>query len=249
MCFKVVIPARYDSSRLPGKPLLSLLGKPVILHVIDRCRDAGIKLSDIFVATDDKRIFDFLEFEGIQVKLTSSSHVSGTDRINELVHSQGWDDDTIIINVQGDEPLIPPQLIKDLVNYTLVNPHFNITTAVVPISNIDDFFNPNVVKAVLGQNGRALNFTRSASPLNRDNPSDLSLARRHIGIYSYSVSSLKDFCRHAESDLENYEKLEQLRALNNGMSIGALTYNGVVNHGIDTQEDFEKLKIIMMEKL
>ncbi|TVU75459.1 3-deoxy-manno-octulosonate cytidylyltransferase [Vibrio tasmaniensis] len=248
MSVKVVIPARFGSSRLPGKPLLILRNKPVIWHVIERCKEAGIEQADIFVATDDQRISEALKDEDIQVVLTSSSHQSGTDRINEVVELKEWSGDTVVVNVQGDEPMIPSVLIQQLVSFTLSNPSYHLTTAVVPLRSQDDFVNPNVVKAVLGHNGRALYFTRSASPMNRDNPSDLSFAKRHIGIYAYRVSALKEFCSYAEDELEGYEKLEQLRALSHGMSIGAMTFDSVVPHGIDTSDDYETIKKIMEEK-
>jgi 3-deoxy-manno-octulosonate cytidylyltransferase (CMP-KDO synthetase) len=248
MSVKVVIPARYGSSRLPGKPLLTLLDKPVICHVIERCIEAGIECTDIFVATDDKRIIDALKDERISVVLTSSSHQSGTDRINEVAQLKEWSCDTIVVNVQGDEPMIPAALIQQLVSFTLSNPCYHLTTAVVPLHCQEDFVNPNVVKAVLGHNGRAFYFTRSASPINRDNPFDLSFAKRHIGIYTYRVSALKEFCSYEEDELEIYEKLEQLRALSHGMSIGAMTFDGVVPHGIDTIDDYENIKKIMEEK-
>ncbi|CAV17249.1 3-deoxy-manno-octulosonate cytidylyltransferase [Vibrio atlanticus] len=248
MGVKVVIPARYGSSRLPGKPLLTLLDKPVIWHVIERCKEAGIEQSDIFVATDDQRISGALKDEGIQVVLTSSLHQSGTDRINEVVQIKEWSGDIVVVNVQGDEPMIPPGLIQQLVSFTLSNPSYHLTTAVVPLLSQDDFINPNVVKAIIGHNGRALYFTRSASPMNRDNPSDLSFAKRHIGIYAYRVSALKQFCSYVEDELESYEKLEQLRALSHGMSIGAMTFDGIVPHGIDTNDDYETIKKIMEEK-
>jgi len=249
MNVKVVIPARYGSSRLPGKPLLNLLDKPVIWHVIERCKEAGIEQNNIFVATDDQRIIDALRDESIQVVLTSSEHQSGTDRINEVAQIKGWDEDTIIVNVQGDEPMIPYRLIQRIVSFTQLNPSYHITTAVVPLVSQDDFGNPNVVKAIIGYNGRALYFTRSPSPLNRDNSSDLLLAKRHIGIYAYRASALKQFCSYSEDELEQYEKLEQLRALSHGMSIGATTFDGFVPHGIDTIDDYENIKKIMEENI
>lgn len=248
MGVKVVIPARYGSSRLPGKPLLTLLGKPIIWHVIERCKEAGIEPADIFVATDDQRISDALKNNDIQVVLTSSLHQSGTDRINEVAQLKSWSSDTVVVNVQGDEPMIPPELIQQLVSFTLSNSSYHFTTAVVPLFSSDDFINPNVVKAVIGHNGRALYFTRSAAPMNRDNPSDLSSAKRHIGIYAYRVSALKEFCSYVEDELESYEKLEQLRALSHGMSIGAFTFDSVVPHGIDTSDDYEAIKKIMEEQ-
>lgn len=247
MNVKVVIPARYGSSRLPGKPLLTLLDKPVIWHVIERCKEAGIEQNDIFVATDDQRIIDALKDESIQVVLTSSEHQSGTDRINEVSKIKGWDEDTIIVNVQGDEPMIPYRLIQRIVSFTQLNPSYHMTTAVVPLVSQADFVNPNVVKAIIAQNGRALYFTRSPSPMNRDNSSDLSLAKRHVGIYAYRASALKQFCLYSEDDLEQYEKLEQLRALSNGMSIGATIFDDFVPHGIDTIDDYESIKKIMEE--
>ncbi|EAQ66006.1 3-deoxy-manno-octulosonate cytidylyltransferase [Marinomonas sp. MED121] len=248
MSVKVVIPARYGSTRLPGKPLLTLLDKPVIWHVIERCKEAGIEQTDIFVATDDKRIIDALKGEDVQVVLTSSEHQSGTDRINEVSLIKCWREDTIIVNVQGDEPMIPPKLIQQIVSFAQLNSSYDITTVVVSIDTLDDFVNPNVVKAIVGQNGRALYFTRSASPMNRDSSDDLSLARRHIGIYAYRASGLQQFCSYSGDMLESYEKLEQLRALSHGMSIGAITFDGVVPHGIDTNDDYEAIKKTMERK-
>ncbi|MGF1784841.1 3-deoxy-manno-octulosonate cytidylyltransferase [Photobacterium swingsii] len=248
MTVKVVIPARYGSSRLPGKPLLTLLDKPVIWHVVERCKEAGVKPNDIFVATDDQRIIDALKDESIQIVLTSPLHQSGTDRVNEVAQIKGWSDDTVVVNVQGDEPMIPSTLIQQIIAFTRQNPSYQITTAVVPLISQDDFINPNVVKAIIGHNGRALYFTRSASPLNRDNTADLSLAKRHIGIYAYRTFALKQFCSHPEDGLEQYEKLEQLRALSHGMNIGATVFDGFVHHGIDTIDDYNNIREIMEEK-
>ncbi|OED64306.1 3-deoxy-manno-octulosonate cytidylyltransferase [Vibrio tasmaniensis ZS-17] len=249
MNVKIVIPARFGSTRLPGKSLLTLLDKPVVLHVVDRCIEAGISRNDIFVATDDIRIENVLSESGIQVVMTSSSHQSGTDRINEVVVAKQWSDDTVVLNVQGDEPMIPPELIKSVVSFANKNPNFEISTAVVPLTSDEDFSTPNVVKAILGHNGRAIYFTRTAAPMNRDNPQDLSLAKRHIGIYAYRVSALKQFCSFDEDSLESYEKLEQLRALSHGLSIGAVVYEGDVPHGIDTEYDFENIKSLMNRRV
>lgn len=249
MNVKVVIPARFGSSRLEGKPLLRILNKPMVLHVVDRCLEAGIPISNIFVATDDESIRAELSVSDVRVILTSKVHNSGTDRINEVATKLHWNDSDIVINVQGDEPLIPPRLIWELSVFAVKNPKFDITTAVAPLRSIKDFNNPNVVKAILGSNGRAIYFTRSSAPKNRDDSTDLSLAKRHIGVYSYRVSALKEFCSYGDSELENYEKLEQLRALSHGMSIGAIVYEGNVPHGVDTIEDFENVKKEMEVKL
>lgn len=242
---KVVIPARYGSSRLPGKPLMLLEGKPMYWHVVQRVTEAGIALGDIVVATDDKRIVQSAINESIPVLLTSTEHVSGTDRINEVALLKGWADDVIVLNVQGDEPLIPAKLIADLAEFSAVNKHFSITTAVSPIKSIKDFSNVNIVKAIMAEQDRALYFTRSASPFNRDNQDDFSYAHKHIGIYAYKVSALREFCSYPEAKLEACEKLEQLRALSNGMSIGALVIANAPPQGVDTMEDFEQLKRIM----
>lgn len=248
MNVKVVIPARFGSSRLEGKPLLNILNKPMVLHVVDRCLEAGVAEENIFIATDDMKIFSELNTSNVQVVMTSCSHNSGTDRINEVANKYNWSEDDIVINVQGDEPMIPPMLIQSVGEFAINNPCFDITTAVVPIYLSEDFNNPNVVKAILGENGRALYFTRSAAPLNRDNPSDLSLAKRHVGIYGYRVSALKQFCALGDDSLENYEKLEQLRALSHGMSIGSIVYDGDVPHGVDTVMDYENIKQLMEKK-
>ncbi|CAH9061670.1 3-deoxy-manno-octulosonate cytidylyltransferase [Pseudoalteromonas haloplanktis] len=245
---KVVIPARYGSSRLPGKPLLLLNGKPMYWHVVQRVIEAGVALSDIVVATDDERIVQSVISESIPVQITSSKHVSGTDRINEVVTTNKWDDNVVVLNVQGDEPLIPSALIADLISFSINNKDYSITTAVTPIQSESDYTNPNVVKAILAEENRALYFTRSASPFSRDNPKDYSLAYRHIGIYGYRVSALKRFCTYPESKLEEYEKLEQLRALSYGMSIGAIVATSAPPHGIDTKADYEELKQLMANK-
>jgi len=242
---KVVIPARYASTRLPGKPLLLIDQKPMFWHVVQRCIEAGFKLADIQLATDDMRIFDVAQKHHIPVTMTSSEHESGSDRINEVAQKNNWGDDTIVLNVQGDEPLISKQLIKDLASFALANPHFSITTAAKAISCLDEFINPNVVKAILGQNSQALYFTRSPAPLNRDDNKDLSYAFKHVGVYAYTVASLRSFCSFSEAPLEQYEKLEQLRALSYGMNIGVFVFDGMLKHGVDTSEDYEQIKELM----
>jgi 3-deoxy-manno-octulosonate cytidylyltransferase (CMP-KDO synthetase) len=245
---KVVIPARYGSTRLRGKSLLLIQNKPIFWHVVQRCLEAGIELENIVIATDDQRIVDEANKLNIPVLLTSKDHNSGTDRINEVATISNWSTNDIVINVQGDEPLIPSELIVMVASYKIQNPTFSITTSVVSLTEYEDFINPNVVKVVLGDNGRALFFTRAAAPLNRDDCNDLSYAYRHVGIYAYTVGSLSLFCSFPESKLENYEKLEQLRALSNGLTIGACIYEGEVAHGVDTIEDYEKVKNIMEDK-
>lgn len=242
---KIVIPSRFSSSRLQGKPLLLINDKPMFWHVVQRCLEAGFSIDDIVLATDDERISSKAIELNIPVVLTSMNHKSGTDRINEVSTILDWSDPTIVINVQGDEPLIPSKLITTVADFAKNNAEYSISTAVTAIINSEDFNNPNVVKAILGAHGRALYFTRSSSPLNRDQPDCLDLAFRHIGIYAYRVSALREFCSYAEAPLEEYEKLEQLRALSNGMTIGATVYDSMIPHGIDTQRDYDVIKELM----
>ncbi|WP_432459154.1 3-deoxy-manno-octulosonate cytidylyltransferase [Agarivorans sp. QJM3NY_25] len=245
---KVVIPARFNSSRLPGKPLLEINGKPILWHVYQRCIEAGFSREDVVLATDDSRIFAKAEELNLSVVMTSSAHESGTDRINEVASLKRWHSDDLVINVQGDEPLIPVKLIKDLVKFALERPCFSMFTAVTHLHSLDSFHNSNVVKAIVGEQNQALYFTRAAAPLSRDNITCLELAYRHIGIYGYTVSALKKFCSYKEAPLEVYEKLEQLRALSHGMSIGVCHYLGELPHGVDTPEDYELIKEIMESK-
>lgn len=245
---KIIIPARYSSQRLPGKPLFKVAGKPIIAHVVDRVCEAGVSLKDIYVATDDIRISNELERLHIPFFMTSKEHNSGSDRVNEVVKSLSLLDSDIAINVQGDEPLINPALIKQLIEFTKAKPDFDMWTVVVPIKDKSEFHNPNVVKAILGPNNNALYFTRAPAPVVRDEPESLTHAFRHIGVYAYKAKSLNDFCMYDEAFLEKTEKLEQLRALSNGMTIGASIFHGEVPHGVDTEEDFEAVKQIMESK-
>ncbi|NAX48083.1 3-deoxy-manno-octulosonate cytidylyltransferase [Photobacterium halotolerans] len=242
---KIVIPARYSSSRLPGKPLLEINKRPMFWHVAQRCIEAGVPIGDIVIATDDERIFNSSNTFSIPVVMTSNEHQSGTDRINEVASILQWSSETLVVNVQGDEPLISPDLIKQVIGLSVKKSDFDIFTAIKRITSLDEFKNPNVVKAVIGNNNRALYFTRSASPYNRDDNTDFSFAFRHVGIYAYTVKSLYQFCSYPESNLEHSEKLEQLRALSNGMTIAVTEYDGDLAHGVDTLSDFHDVKRII----
>ena len=242
---KIVIPARYGSSRLPGKPLLSLCGKPIFWHVFQRAVEAGVATEDIVVATDDERISSEASRLSVPCVMTNKEHASGTDRLNEVSTQLGWADDTLVINVQGDEPLIPSSLIRQLIRFTLDENQFDITTVISPIHCLDEFSNPNIVKVAMGEYNRAVYFSRSVVPFNRDQPNTVASVYRHIGIYAYSVKSLRQFCQYPESTLEHIEKLEQLRALSNGLSIGATIIDQAPSHGIDTEQDYLKVKTIM----
>lgn len=241
---KVVIPARYGSTRLPAKPLLEINSMPIFWHVAQRVLESGIPLEDMIIATDHDSIFDKAKELKLPVLMTSPEHISGTDRVNEVAVKLNWAEEVTVINVQGDEPLIPTQLIQNLIKFTLNN-QFDISTVVTPIENHENIVSPNVVKAIVTELGEVLYFTRSSAPINRDDPSDLSLANRHIGVYAYTVKLLSKFCSLPEAKLEKCEKLEQLRALTNKITIGALSYSGSIPHGIDTKSDFLKIKALM----
>lgn len=242
---KIVIPSRYGSSRLPGKPLMPLCQKPMFWHVVNQAVTAGFSIQDIVVATDDERIMEAAQRYVIPAVLTDVNHASGTDRLFEVCQKLGWHDDTLVINVQGDEPMIPPALITTLANFATQSPQFDICTVMSPIASVKDLHNPNVVKVAEGEQQRAVYFSRSPIPFDRESNDSLNSVYRHIGIYAYRVECLRQFCSFPESSLEKIEKLEQLRALSNGMSVGVVRYDDAPPHGIDTQEDYDNVKRIM----
>jgi 3-deoxy-manno-octulosonate cytidylyltransferase (CMP-KDO synthetase) len=218
MNFRVVIPARYDSSRLPGKALLPLAGKPMLQWVYERARQS--RAAEVIVATDDERIASAARGFNADVALTARSHLSGTDRIAEVAGARGWADSEIVVNVQGDEPLIPPVVIDQVAQLLDAYPRADIATLAARIDQQADFAEPNVVKVACDAGGRALYFSRAPIPWNRDAPATLTSASlRHIGIYAYRVGALRRLATLAPSRLEQIEKLEQLRALENGMEI------------------------------
>lgn len=222
--------------------MLEILNKPIFWHVYQRCLDAGFSAEDIILATDDDRIYQKALSLELNVMMTSAAHDSGTDRIYEVAKLLHWSSDHIVINVQGDEPMIDPELIRQVADFCSHRDEFDIVTAVTSISATSDFVNPNIVKAIVGLDNRALYFTRSPSPYNRDLPELIDLAYRHIGIYAYKLGALEKFCSLEKAPLESYEKLEQLRALSNGLSIGVCQYEGEVSHGVDTLSDYMNIK-------
>ena len=222
--FKVVIPARYASTRLPGKPLLDIAGKPMIAHVCQRALEADAE--QVVVATDDQRIFDTVTALGIQAVMTNPNHQSGTERLAEVAQILGWSPDTIVVNLQGDEPLIPPAYIRDAAEALASQSQAGIATLAAKIHDAEEVFNPNAVKVVLDKNGYALYFSRAAIPWDRAsfpndyNPETVSLPHlRHIGMYAYRVSFLEDYCNWQPSPLESVESLEQLRILWHGEKV------------------------------
>ena len=242
---KIVIPARFASTRLPGKPLLELNGKPMFWHVVQQVIKAGASLDDIIVATDNQLIVDVANSLNIPVLLTEKNHLSGTDRLNEVARSCFWSDDTLVVNVQGDEPLIPHELIRQLIDFANFSPQFDICTAITPLRSSKECQNSNIVKVAMGEKGRAIYFSRASIPFHRDDPESLHEVYRHIGIYSYRVKTLRAFCGFSESLVEKWEKLEQLRALSNGLTIGATCFDHALPHGVDTEEDYYKMKQLM----
>jgi 3-deoxy-manno-octulosonate cytidylyltransferase (CMP-KDO synthetase) len=218
MAFRVVIPARFDSSRLPGKALLPLAGKPMLQWVHERARASHA--AAVIIATDDERIATAARAFGAEVAMTARTHISGTDRIAEVAGARAWAPDDIVVNVQGDEPLIPSAVINQVAELLATNPRADIATLAARIDNAADLAEPNNVKIACDATGRALYFSRAPIPFNRDAPATLTPAPlRHIGIYAYRVASLRRLAGLPAGRLEQIEKLEQLRALENGMEI------------------------------
>jgi 3-deoxy-manno-octulosonate cytidylyltransferase (CMP-KDO synthetase) len=218
MDFRIVIPARFDSSRLPGKALLPLAGKPMLQWVHERARKS--RAAEVIIATDDERIAAASRGFGAEVAMTARAHVSGTDRIAEVATARGWADDHIVVNVQGDEPLIPPAIIDQVAQLLASHARADIATLAARMDSANDFNDPNTVKVACDATGRALYFSRAPIPCNRDAPTQLTAASlRHIGIYAYRVAALRRLAGLQASRLEQIEKLEQLRALENGMEI------------------------------
>jgi 3-deoxy-manno-octulosonate cytidylyltransferase (CMP-KDO synthetase) len=218
MGFRVVIPARYDSSRLPGKVLLPLAGKPMLQWVHERARSC--QADEVIVATDDERIATAARGFGAEVAMTARTHVSGTDRIAEVAAARQWAEGDIVVNVQGDEPLIPPAVIGQVAQLLVTHARADMATLAARIESINDFNDPNHVKVACDAGGRALYFSRAPIPWNRDATTTLTPASlRHIGIYAYRVSALRKLASLPPSRLEQIEKLEQLRALESGLEI------------------------------
>ena len=247
MSFRIVIPARHASTRLPGKPLADIKGKPMIVRVAEAAQRAHA--SGVWIATDQTDILAAVEKHGFAAVMTRSDHLTGTDRIAEVVEHLGWGDEVIVVNVQGDEPLIEPALIDAVAAALIADADAAIATASHAISDAADFFNPNVVKVVSTAEGRALYFSRAPIPWARDSfgdshaelPRDLP-AQRHIGLYAYRVGFLRQYGRLAESPLERYEALEQLRALWHGFAIRVVSYDSAPLAGVDTPEDLERVR-------
>ncbi|HKB58739.1 MAG TPA: 3-deoxy-manno-octulosonate cytidylyltransferase [Gallionellaceae bacterium] len=241
MDFQVVIPARFASTRLPGKPLLPIAGKPMVIRVAEQAAKSGAQ--QIWIATDHHPVLAAAHEHGFKACLTHAHHQSGTDRIAEVVEQQGWADDTIVVNVQGDEPLMPPALIRAVAQHLHDHPECAIATACHPIHDEAAMRNPNIVKAVVDKAGHALYFSRAPIPWPRDAyaqgaslPGGVPVLR-HIGIYAYRVSFLRAFGSLAPAAIEQAEALEQLRALWHGYKIGVTISDQAPPAGVDTEAD------------
>jgi 3-deoxy-manno-octulosonate cytidylyltransferase (CMP-KDO synthetase) len=246
--FHVVIPARLAATRLPGKPLLPIHGRPLIQWVWECACASGA--ASVIVATDDERIRAAASGFGADCVLTSAAHVSGTDRIAEVARVRGFAGTDIVVNLQGDEPLMPPAVIKELAACLRERPLIDIATAVAPIQSLAEFLDPNCVKALRALDGRALYFSRAPVPWPRDRteqgrPAAFDAAWRHIGIYAYRTRSLLEFAVRPPTPLELCEKLEQLRALETGMSIHLLQLAEAPATGVDTPQDLERVRQLL----
>jgi len=247
--FTVIIPARYASTRLPGKPLADIAGKPMVVRVALRAQQAGA--DRVVVATDDDRIKSAVEALGIAVCMTRPDHPTGTDRLAEAAQRLGLSDDAIVVNVQGDEPLLSPALIKAMAELLAAHPDAAIATACHPIGDAAEAFNPNVVKVVLDHRNYALYFSRATIPWARDAfsggvagvPQGLPIFR-HYGLYAYRVRFLRAYPTLAPATIERFEALEQLRALWHGYRIVVRVTGGTPAPGIDTTDDLERVRAL-----
>ena len=243
--FVVVIPARYESERLPGKPLRLIAGLPMIQHVWQRAVES--EASQVVIATDDERIQAAAEAFGATVCMTSNRHRSGTERIAEVADLLAWQDEQKVVNLQGDEPLMPPEVISECAAL-LDDPHADVATLASPFQSLDDFNDSNTVKVVLDQNGFALYFSRAAIPHPRETAnSDLAMrsALHHHGIYGYRCGVLRQLVAAEPSDLERCEHLEQLRALGLGQKIKVGRPMCRPGPGVDTENDLSKVNELL----
>ena len=251
MNYKIVIPSRFGSSRLPGKPLLDISGQPMIWHVYHRALETNIGTENIVVATDHQGIFDVCSEFGIQVVMTRADHESGTDRLAEVAELMGWADNVMVVNLQGDEPLLPPKLVEFTAKVLSDSPSAGMATLGCPINAEADIHDANCVKLVADHAGRAMYFSRAAIPFARDGFEAIAMQGakspwlRHIGMYAYRVAALKQITAMPMAVVEGLEKLEQLRALWNGVHIQVAAIESAPGHGVDTQVDLERVREIM----
>jgi 3-deoxy-manno-octulosonate cytidylyltransferase (CMP-KDO synthetase) len=251
MRFHVVIPARFASTRLPGKPLLEIGGKPMVQHVVERACASGA--TEVLVATDDERIAQAVSDPRARGRvialMTDATLPSGTDRVAAVAQARGWPDDTIVVNVQGDEPFLPARLIDQVASLLNRDDKAAIATLDTPIESLHDFLDPNVVKVVTARDGAALYFSRAPIPWSREGAAQglasqqqFSGAMRHVGVYAYRVGALRQVTALAPGSLEQTEKLEQLRALQSGLRIVVGTCVELPGPGVDTDADLQRAR-------
>jgi 3-deoxy-manno-octulosonate cytidylyltransferase (CMP-KDO synthetase) len=246
--FKVVVPARFASTRLPGKPLLDIAGKPMVIRVVAQA--AKSLANEVVIATDHVDIMQSAQQHGFNAVMTREDHVSGTDRIAEVVAKMAWPDDVIVVNVQGDEPLIDPLLINEVAQTLANDPQAVMSTACHTIHEVEVFDNSNVVKVVLNAKQQALYFSRAAIPFPRDAEYRQSpAAYRHIGIYAYRVGFLKQYASLPVTALEKIESLEQLRVLYHGYQIAVTVTDHAPASGVDTQDDLDLVREVFAASL
>lgn len=250
--FKVVIPARLGSTRLPRKVLREIAGKPLVRHVWEAARISGA--IQVVIATDDDEVARTAQQFGAEVCLTAATHPSGTDRINEVARHFQWERHDIVVNLQGDEPLMPPALVRLAAGLLAEDPAADIATLAHPLHDADDWLNPNVVKLVMDRRGYALYFSRAPIPWKRDpvgpgSPAahlPMGLVYRHIGLYAYRVGSLAQFSELPAAELETCEALEQLRALVHGFRIRVGVTDDAPPRGVDTEDDLAAVAKLML---
>lgn len=259
MKFWVLIPARAGSTRLPNKPLLDIAGKPMIAHVIETAKKSGA--NKIIVATDDQRVKSVSETFGATAIMTSVHHESGSDRIAEVAKILDAPDNQIIVNLQGDEPLMPPGIIKKVAKLKEENKKVHVTTVATQVENFNEILDPNCVKVILNQYNEAIYFSRSVIPYQRDKSNESSnLAYnssitnnqvsylRHVGIYCFQIADIKKFVSWGPCQLEVAEKLEQLRWLWNKKTIKVMIESEKLVHGVDTEQDLKKIRVLFQSK-
>jgi 3-deoxy-manno-octulosonate cytidylyltransferase (CMP-KDO synthetase) len=251
--FKAVVPARYASTRLPAKPLADIAGKPMVVRVMERALASGA--AEVWVATDHEGVHDAVKAAGGNVLLTRADHPTGTDRLGEVVNTLGWSDDDIIVNVQGDEPLIDPALVRRVAQALADDATASIATAAHPIHSLEEFLNPAAVKVVCDAQGLAHYFSRAPIPFPRDAalagllqaghalPQGLA-PLRHVGLYAYRAGFLRAFSNLAPAPMECIEMLEQLRALWHGYRIRVETLSEAPPAGVDTPEDLARVRAL-----
>jgi 3-deoxy-manno-octulosonate cytidylyltransferase (CMP-KDO synthetase) len=251
--FRVVIPSRYASQRLPAKALREIAGRPLVVHVLERAMRSGA--DEVIVATDDERIGAAVREAGGRVRMTSPDHASGTDRLWEVAREEKWDDGAIVVNLQGDEPLVPPSMLDAVAAALREREDASIATFATPIRDALSLFSPSVVKAVLDREGFALYFSRAPIPWVRDafvagKPNEGALPEgtpflRHLGLYAYRVRTLRALCAEDQAAIERAESLEQLRALALGMRIHVSVCDEAPPPGVDTEEDLARVRAVL----